>query len=120
MEAGASLDGEIPVFAGTLDMDADGNVQEEGGEKYGDTVGTVIFSYEDEQGQVIEQKQQLHTAIKKPQVVELKVEKDPEKTNQWWITTVILIIAAMALVIIWLYLRMKHYQRMGMMHVREP
>ena len=62
MESGASLDGEIPVFAGTLDMDADGNVMEGGGEKYGDVVGTVIFSYEDEQGKVTEQEQKLHTA----------------------------------------------------------
>ena len=119
MEAGISLDGEIPIFAGTLDMDADGNILEEGGEKHGDTVGTVIFSYEDEQGEVIEQTQKVHTAIKKPQVVELKVEKEPEKTNQWWITTAVLILAVMALAIIWLYLRMKHYQRMGMAHGRE-
>ncbi len=56
----------------------------------------------------------MHTSIKKPQVVELKVEKEPEKTNQWWITIIILVAAAMALVIAWLYLRMKHYQRMGM------
>ena len=89
------------------------------GEKHGDTVGTVIFSYEDEQGEVIEQTQKVHTAIKKPQVVELKVEKEPEKTNQWWITTAVLILAVMALAIIWLYLRMKHYQRMGMAHGRE-
>lgn len=114
MEAGTSLDGEIPVFAGTLDMDADGNIIEGGGEKYGDTIGTVIFSYEDEQGKAIEQSQKVHTSIKKPQVVELKVEKEPEKTNQWWITIIILVAAAMALVIAWLYLRMKHYQRMGM------
>lgn len=120
MESGASLDGEIPVFAGTLDMDADGNVIEGGGEKYGDVVGTVIFSYEDEQGVVTEQEQKLQTAIKKPQVVELKIEEEEtEKTNQWWITIVALVIGGMALVIVWLYLRMKHYQRMGMAHRRE-
>ncbi len=120
MESGASLDGEIPVFAGTLDMDADGNVMEGGGEKYGDVVGTVIFSYEDEQGKVTEQEQKLHTAIKKPQVVELKIEEEEvEKTNQWWITIVALVMGAMALMMAWLYLRMKHYQRMGMVHRRE-
>ncbi len=101
-------------------MDADGNVMEGGGEKYGDVVGTVIFSYEDEQGKVTEQEQKLHTAIKKPQVVELKIEEEEvEKTNQWWITIVALVMGAMALMMAWLYLRMKHYQRMGMVHRRE-
>ena len=52
MEGGVSQPGELQVFAGTLDMDSQGNVIEGGGEKYGDTVGTVTFSYEDEQGQV--------------------------------------------------------------------
>ena len=51
LEGGASAPGELQVFAGTLDMDAQGNIMENGGAKYGDTVGTVIFSYEDEQGE---------------------------------------------------------------------
>ena len=37
LEGGTSQPGELQVFAGTLDMDNQGNIIEEGGEKYGDT-----------------------------------------------------------------------------------
>ena len=111
LEAGASLDGEIKVFVGTLDMDADGLVIEGAGEKYGKTEGEVILSYEDEQGKVEKLSQKLHTTIQKPQVVELSVEKEAPKTNQWWITIVILAMVTMALAMLCLYLRMKHYQK---------
>ena len=93
-------------------MDNQGNIIEEGGEKYGDTSGVVTFSYEDEQGQVIEQSMEVHTSIKEPEIVELKVEKEVPETNQWWITIVAGIILALVLVVIWLYLRMKYYQTM--------
>lgn len=112
IEGGSSADGEQKVFVGTLDMDAQGNVVEEGGEKYGDTSGTVIFSYEDEQGEVTEQKMDIHTEIQEAEIVELTVEDEKPKTNQWWITIIFFVIAALVLVIVWLYLRMKHYQRM--------
>lgn len=112
LEGGASQPGELQVFAGTLDMDNQGNIIEEGGEKYGDTSGVVTFSYEDEQGQVIEQSMEVHTSIKEPEIVELKVEKEVPETNQWWITIVAGIILALVLVVIWLYLRMKYYQTM--------
>ena len=116
MEAGSSADGEISVFAGNLTMDNEGNVIDEGGKKYGDTTGTVVFSYENEQGEPVETSQELHTAIKKPQVVELKVEKEAPKTNQWWITVLAGIFLVLILIIIWLYLRMKHYWRVSEMH----
>lgn len=110
MEAGTSLDGEIKVFAGTLNMDSEGNIIEEDGKKYGETTGTVVFSYENEQGELTEQSQEVHTSIKKPQVVELKVEKEAPKTNQWWITIIILILIVLILIICWLYLRMNYYK----------
>ena len=113
LEGGVSQPGELQVFAGTLDMDSKGNVIEGGGEKYGDTAGTVTFSYEDEQGQVIEQVMEIHTSIQEPEIVELKVEKEAPETNQWWITIVAGLVLALVLVIIWLYLRLKYYQRMG-------
>lgn len=75
LEGGTSQPGELQVFAGTLDMDNQGTVIEEGGDKYGDTIGLVTFSYEDEQGQVIEQTQEIHTSIEEPEIVELKVER---------------------------------------------
>lgn len=113
IEAGSSADGEISVFAGNLVMDNEGNVIEENGEKYGDTLGVVTFSYENEQGEVIESSQELHTVIKKPQIVELKVEKEAPKTNQWWITILVGIFLVLIFIIIWLYLRMKHYRNIS-------
>lgn len=113
IEAGASTDGEISVFAGNLCMDNEGNMIEEHGQKYGDTLCTVIFSYENEQGEVSEQKQELKTSIKKPQIVELKVEKEAPKTNQWWITILAGAFFVLILIIIWLYLQMKHYRRIS-------
>ena len=114
VEAGTSADGEIRVFAGTLNMDAEGNTADENAEKYGDVSAVVIFSYENGQGEVTEQTVSFHTAIKKPEIVELKVEKQAEETNQWWITILFFVFLALVLIIIWLYLRMKYYQRMRM------
>ena len=111
VEAGTSADGEIKVFAGTLNMDYEGNIIDEDGKKYGETAGTVIFSYENEQGELTEQSQEVYTSIKKPQIVELKVEKEAPKTNQWWITIIILILIVLILIICWLYLRMSYYRK---------
>lgn len=111
IEPGTSADGEIAVFAGTLDMDAEGNTPEGNVEKYGDTAAEVIFTYEDEQGGVTEQVVSFHTAIKKPETVELKVENPQEETNQWWITVLFFVFLVLILIIIRLYLRMKYYQR---------
>lgn len=112
IEGGTSADGEQKVFVGTLDMDAQGNVLEEGGEKYGDTSGFVILSYEDEQGEATEQKVELHTTIREAETVKLEIEEQKPKTNQWWITVIFFVALTLLLVIVWLYLRMKHYQRM--------
>lgn len=112
IEGGTSSEGELQVFAGTLDMDAEGEIIE-GAEKYGDTSGKVIFSYENEQGEVMEQVQEIHTSVKKPQMVELKIEKEVQKTNQWWITIIILIFLVLIFGMIWLYLRMRYYKNRG-------
>ncbi len=112
LEGGASLPGELQVFVGTLDMDAQGTLAEGGAEKYGDTIGTVVFSYENAQGEVTEKTQEIYTSIQEPEVVELKVDKEVPKTNQWWITIVAGIMLLLILIIIWLYLRLKFYQRM--------
>ena len=111
VEAGTSVDGEMKVFVGTLNMDNEGNVIEEDGKKYGETTGTVVFSYENEQGERTEQSQELYTSIKKPQIVELKVEKEEPKTNQWWITILFFIFLVLMLIIGWLYLRMNYYKK---------
>lgn len=112
IEGGSSADGEQKVFVGTLDMDAQGNVIEEGGAKYGDTAGTVIFSYENEQGEITEQKLEIHTEIQEAETIDLQIEDEKPKTNQWCITIIFFVIVTLLLIIVWLYLRMKHYQRM--------
>lgn len=111
LEAGISVNGEIPVFAGTLDMNENGEISSEGAEKYGETYGKVIFSYENENGEVTEQTLDIHTKIKKPKTVELKVEKEQPKTNQWWITIVVGIVLVLVLVVIWLFLRMQYFKK---------
>ncbi len=113
IEGGTSADGEQKVFVGTLDMDTQGNVLEGGGEKYGDTDGFVILSYEDEQGEVTEQKLEIHTKVHEAETVKLEIEEPKPRTNQWWVTIVFFAALTLLLVIIWLYLRMKHYQRMA-------
>lgn len=114
IEPQTALDGELQIFAGTLNMDAQGEITDESAEKYGDVSGRVIFSYENEQGELTTQEQEYKTSIKKPQTVNLTIE-EPEKqeTNQWWITIAIMGFLAMLFAILWLYLRMRHYQRMG-------
>lgn len=119
LEAGTSVDGEIPVFAGTLDMDEQGEISQEGAEKYGITSGKVIFSYEDEKGEVIEQTMEIKTEIKEPETVELKVEKDEPETNQWWITIIFIIILVLVLVILWLSLRIKYFRKRVELHEKS-
>ena len=111
IEAGTSLDGEMQIFAGTLNMDEQGEIADENAEKYGDVSGRVVFSFENEQGEMIEQEQAFSTAIKKPQIVELKIEEEEEQeTNQWWITIIVMTFLVLLFIICWLYLRMKHYR----------
>lgn len=68
--AGESKDGEMQIFIGTLDMDEEGKQPEDKGGKYGAVNGAVTFSFEDENGEIKEQKLDIHTEIKEPQVVE--------------------------------------------------
>ncbi len=112
MEAGDSKDGELEIFAGTLNMDAQGEITDENAEKYGSVSGRVIFTYENEQGETTEQEQAFLTAIQKPEIVELKIEKEEQKTNQWWITVLAMAFLLLMLVIAGLLLRLNYYRRM--------
>lgn len=113
LEAGEAKEGEIPVFAGTLDME-DGIQDEPGqsgdqtgehGEKYGKTLGVAVFTFENEQGEVTEQRQEIMTAVQKPEIVELKVQEEAPETNQWWVTVFVLVILGLLAVILWLIAR---------------
>ena len=112
IEAGTAKDGEMQVFAGTLAMGENGDSIDETAEKYGSVTGRVVFSYENEQGEVTRQTQEFLTAIKKPKTVELEIEEETEQTNQWWITAVAAVILALLLVIVWLSIRLGGYRRM--------
>ena len=92
MEASSSADGEIPVFVGTLNMDSQGKIVEEDGEKY---------------------KLELHNTNKKPKKAKDDKEKEEEKeTNQWWVAIVVEVILVLLLINIWLILRMRRYKKM--------
>ena len=91
---------------------------EDSEEKYGDTLGTVIFSYENENGEVVEQRQEFHATILKPQVVELKVEQEEPQTNQWWITIAAGIVLLLFLLLLWLYLRLQYWKKRVNFHER--
>lgn len=119
VEAGTAVDGEILVFIGTLDMKESTETSgEDSEEKYGDTSGTVIFSYENENGEVVEQRQELPTTILKPQVVELKVEQEEPQTNQWWITIAAGIVLLLFFLLLWLYLRLQYWKKRVNFHER--
>ena len=60
-----------------------------------------------------EQRLEIHTVIQEAQTLKLDIEEQKPKTNQWWITILFFVFAVLLLVIIWLYLRMKHYRDMG-------
>ena len=72
----------------------------------------MIFTYENEQGETTEQEQAFLTAIQKPEIVELKIEKEEQKTNQWWITVLAMAFLLLMLVIAGLLLRLNYYRRM--------
>lgn len=110
MEAGESKDGEIPIFVGTLDMDEKGEVSAEG-EKYGETSVKLVFSYENEQGEVREQTMKIPTQICQPNQVQLKIEKEVPKTNQWWVSIIVLTALALIFIIVCLFLRLKHFKK---------
>lgn len=113
LEAGEAKEGEIPVFVGTLDMEEgiqdepeqSGDQSGEHGEKYGETLGVAVFTFENEQGEVTEQRQEIITAVQKPEVVELKVQEEAPETNQWWVTVFVLVILGLLAVILWLIAR---------------
>lgn len=111
ISAGESKEGEMQIFIGTLDMDAKGEKEEQKGGEYGVTSGTVTFSFEDENGEVKEQKLDINTEVKEPQIVELKIDKEKKETNQWWITIIVMLISTLILVIIGLYFRIQSFKK---------
>lgn len=93
MEAGSSADVSMRVYVGNKNMTEAGQ-EKEGSEdeKYGSVTGKLILTYEDAFGESYSQEQEFVTVIRKPQLTELKVEKEKKETNQWWAAAFILVI----------------------------
>lgn len=98
LEAGSAQDGELLIFINRQDS-----------EQY-EARGTVILTYEDSNGQVYTQEQEIGTTILQPQTLKLQVEEKPE-TNQWGTTIVIGIVLLLILVIICVLVRLQYYKK---------
>lgn len=97
MEAGASFDGSMKIYVGNKKMKAAGEETEgEEKEKYGSVTGKLLLTYEDAFGETYTQEQEITTVIQKPQIMELKVEKEKKETNQWWAVSLVLLVVLFA------------------------
>ncbi len=101
MEPGASSEGNMKIYVGNKKMKTAGEEAEgEEKEKYGSVTGSIRLTYEDAFGETYTQEQEITTVIQKPQMTELKVEKEKKETNQWWavslVSLVLLFLASMA------------------------
>lgn len=66
-------------------MTAPGVTSDKGEENaYGETSGILKLIYEDAYGRKYTETKEFTTIIMKPQMIELKVEKEEKETNQWW------------------------------------
>ncbi len=104
MEAGTQGNGTMQVYVGTRTMQEIGNDPGEGdAEKYGPVSGTVTLQYEDRLGETHTVTKEYESEIKKPEVLSLKVEEEPE-ANSWWISIAAALIAGLAgvaLLLLW-------------------
>ena len=92
MEAGASFDGSMKIYVGNKKMETAGEETEgDEKEKYGSVTGKLMLTYEDAFGKTYTQEQEITTVIQKPQITELKVEKEKKETNQWWVVSLVLV-----------------------------
>ena len=96
MDAGTQGNGTMQVYVGTRTMQEIGNDPGEGdAEKYGPVSGSVTLQYEDRAGETHTVTKEYKSEIKKPEVLSLKVEEEPE-ANSWWISIAAALIAGLA------------------------
>ena len=91
----------MKIYVGNKKMKTAGEEAEgEEKEKYGSVTGSIRLTYEDAFGETYTQEHEITTVIQKPQMTELKVEKEKKETNQWWavslVSLVLLFLASMA------------------------
>ncbi|MBC8060297.1 MAG: hypothetical protein H7Y18_06485 [Clostridiaceae bacterium] len=110
LEAGTASKADMSVFIGTKNMSKD----YKGNDKYGATKGTVTLIYEDKDGKEYTQDVEFSTIIKDPGVgsVSDKVEEEPKKAGQWWVSIVIgcFVIGGLSVVLIARGKKGKHHE----------
>jgi hypothetical protein len=103
MEGGESKSCEFSVSVGTRDMtvseDENMPVQMSDEEKYGQTSGKIIVTYEDEFGAGQTKEIDISTEIIRPVIAETTpdTEEKPKTVSQWWISIVIAAVIIVAL-----------------------
>ena len=103
MEAGTASSGEIDIFVGTKDMDP----ANAGGGKYGLTQGKLTLTYEDGAGESHTKDISISTTITEPVVAQKTETKkvDPKMAGQWWISILVLVLAAGLLIGMLVFIR---------------
>lgn len=104
LEPGEQAEGTLLLYVGTRDMKEMG-VPGEGSqeEKYGETKGRVILTYEDAEGSIRTKEETFVTTIEQPKMISLQVEETRTQTNQWWISALVLVFVLLAGLLLWLF-----------------
>lgn len=111
MEPGTSGNAEMYVFVGALNMKKtdDGHMETDrtSDERYGETNGVLLVTYEDEFGKEYNKELHFKSCILAPVIEadnsEEEVEEEPDTASQWWISILIgatLIVATTILIVI--------------------
>ena len=104
LEAGGQAEGTLLLYVGTRDMKEPGTAGEgTEEEKYGETRGTLLLTYEDADGNLYTKEEDFRTVIGPPRTVALSVEEEETKTNPWWISGLLLVIVLLAGLALWMF-----------------
>lgn len=90
LEPGTSGEGTLQIYVGNRTMTSLSDPGDPGADDaYGRTSGTVTMTCEDAYGEKYSQTQEFSTEILKPQIIELTVEKEETRTNQWGMAVIV-------------------------------
>ena len=104
LEAGGQAEGMLLLYVGTRDMKEPGTAGEgTEEEKYGETRGTLLLTYEDADGNLYTKEEDFRTVIGPSRTVALSVEEEETKTNPWWISGLLLVIVLLAGLALWMF-----------------
>ena len=92
------------LYVGNRDMKEPGTAGEgTEEEKYGETRGTLLLTYEDADGNLYTKEEDFRTVIGPSRTVALSVEEEETKTNPWWISGLLLVIVLLAGLALWMF-----------------